>query len=243
MAERKRADTLLVERGIFESRARAQAAIAAGLVIANGKPVAKASEAIASDAAIVAEPAHPWVSRGGVKLAGALEQYPIDIENHVCVDVGASTGGFTEVLLANGASLVYAIDVGRGQLHPSLQDNPKIVSMEETDIRSLAGKRLEIRPDIVVIDVSFISLKLVLPAILPVAASPTHLLALIKPQFEADRKHSKKGIIRDEAVHRAVCDDITAFVEQLGCTDIKVFPSSITGGDGNAEFFIGARRG
>lgn len=243
MTSRKRADLLLVERGLFESRARAQAAIEAGGVTANGKPVLKPSETIPADAEISAEPAHPWVSRGGVKLSGALEQYPIDIEDHVCVDVGASTGGFTEVLLANGASLVYAIDVGRGQLHPSLHDNPKIVSMEETDIRSLAGKRLEIRPDIVVIDVSFISLKLVLPAVLPIAAAPTHLLALIKPQFEAERKYSKKGIIRDEAVHKAVCDDIAAFAESLGCTDIRVFPSSIAGGDGNAEFFIGARRG
>jgi 23S rRNA (cytidine1920-2'-O)/16S rRNA (cytidine1409-2'-O)-methyltransferase len=128
-------------------------------------------------------------------------------------------------------------------LHPSLHGNPKIVSMEETDIRSLAGKRLEIRPNVVVIDVSFISLKLVLPAVLPLAAAPMHLLALIKPQFEAERKHSKKGIIRDEAVHKAVCDDIAAFVESLGCTGIKVFPSSIAGGDGNTEFFIGARRG
>lgn len=243
MAERKRADLLLVERGLFESRARAQAAIEAGCVIANGKPVLKPSETIPADADISAEPAHPWVSRGGVKLSGALEQYPIDIEDHVCVDVGASTGGFTEVLLASGASLVYAVDVGRGQLHPSLHGNPKIVSMEETDIRSLADRRLEIRPDVLVIDVSFISLKLVLPAVLSIAAAPTHLLALIKPQFEAERKHSKKGIIRDEAVHKAICDDIAAFAAQLGCTDIKVFPSSIAGGDGNAEFFIGARRG
>jgi 23S rRNA (cytidine1920-2'-O)/16S rRNA (cytidine1409-2'-O)-methyltransferase len=243
MGERKRADLLLVERGLFESRARAQAAIDAGRVTANGKLIAKPSETIPDDAEIDAEPAHPWVSRGGVKLAGALEQYPIDIEDHVCIDVGSSTGGFTEVLLNYGASLVYAIDVGRGQLHPSLHGNSKIVSMEETDIRSLAGKRLEIRPDIVVIDVSFISLKHVLPAVLPLAASPMHLLALIKPQFEADRKHSKKGIIRDEIVHRSVCDDISEFAASLGCTDIKVFPSSITGGDGNTEFFLGARRG
>jgi len=193
MTSRKRADLLLVERGLFESRARAQAAIEAGGVTANGKPVLKPSETIPADADISAEPAHPWVSRGGVKLSGALEQYTIDIEDHICVDVGASTGGFTEVLLANGASLVYAIDVGRGQLHPSLQDNPKIVSMEETDIRSLAGKRLEIRPDIVVIDVSFISLKLVLPAVLPIAAAPTHLLALIKPQFEARSEERRVG--------------------------------------------------
>jgi 23S rRNA (cytidine1920-2'-O)/16S rRNA (cytidine1409-2'-O)-methyltransferase len=240
---RKRADVLLVERGLFESRARARAAIEAGGVIANGKPVAKASEVIAADAVLSAQPAHPFVSRGGVKLVGALEQYPIEIEDHVCLDVGASTGGFTEVLLANGASLVFAVDVGRGQLHPSLHGHPKIMSMEETDIRAFEGKRLPARPDIVVIDVSFISLKVVLPVALSLAAAPMHLLALIKPQFEADRKHSKRGIIRDAAVHQEVCDDIAAFAASLGCTDIRVFPSPITGGDGNIEFFIGARRG
>ena len=240
---RKRADLLLVERGLFESRARAQAAIEAGLVTANDKPVTKPSEGIAADAVLQAQPAHPFVSRGGVKLMGALEQYPIDIEDHVCLDVGASTGGFTEVLLTQGASVVFAVDVGRGQLHPSLRDHPRIVSMEETDIRSLEGKRLPARPDIVVIDVSFISLKAVLPVALSLAAAPMHLLALIKPQFEAARKHSKRGIIRDADVHRSVCDDIAAFAASLGCTEIRVFPSPITGRDGNIEFFIGARRG
>jgi 23S rRNA (cytidine1920-2'-O)/16S rRNA (cytidine1409-2'-O)-methyltransferase len=242
-ASRKRADLVLVERGFFESRARAQAAIEAGLVSADGKPVAKPSEAIAENAELQAEPAHPFVSRGGVKLAGALERYPIDIEDHVCLDVGASTGGFTEVLLAQGASLVFAIDVGRDQLHPLLRGHAKIVSMEETDIRDLDGQRLPLRPDVVVIDASFISLKAVLPVALNLAAAPTHLLALIKPQFEAPRKHSKRGIIRDTAVHQAVCDDIAAFAATLGCEDIKVFPSSIAGGDGNLEFFLGARRG
>src|SRR3979411_2752434 len=130
---RKRADVLLVERGLFESRARARAAIEAGLVMANDKTVTKPSETIPADAALQAQPAHPFVSRGGVKLAGALEQYPVEIEGHVCLDVGASTGGFTEVLLANGASLVFAVDVGREQLHRSLRGHPKIVSMEETD--------------------------------------------------------------------------------------------------------------
>jgi 23S rRNA (cytidine1920-2'-O)/16S rRNA (cytidine1409-2'-O)-methyltransferase len=240
---RKRADLLLVERGLFESRARAQAAIEAGLVTANGKQVLKPSESIPADAVLQAQPAHPFVSRGGVKLAGALEQYPIDIEGHVCLDVGASTGGFTEVLLANGASLVFAIDVGREQLHSSLRGHPKVVSMEETDIRSFEGKRLPMRPDVVVIDVSFISLKAVLPVALSLAAAPMHLLALIKPQFEASRKHSKRGIIRDATVHQEVCDDIAASAASLGCTGIRVFPSSITGGDGNIEFFIGARRG
>src|SRR5450631_2856465 len=205
---RKRADVLLVERGLFESRARAQAAIAAGLVIANDKLVTKPSETIAADAVLQAQPAHPFVSRGGVKLSGALERYPVDIEGHVCLDVGASTGGFTEVLLAGGAAIVFSIDVGRGQLHPSLHGHPRIVSMEETDIRALEGRRLPARPDIVVIDVSFISLKLVLPVALSLAAAPMHLLALIKPQFEAPRKHSKGGIIRDSAVHAQVCDDI-----------------------------------
>lgn len=239
---RKRADLLLVERGLFESRARAQAAIEAGLVTADHKLVAKASESIPEDAVLQAQPAHPFVSRGGVKLSGALERYPIEIEDHICLDVGASTGGFTEVLLANGASMVFAIDVGRSQLHPSLRGHPKIVSMEETDIRAYENKRLPARPDVVVIDVSFISLKAVLPVALSLAAAPMHLLALIKPQFEAPRKHSKRGIIKDPAVHQAVCDDIAAFAAAQGCTDIEIFPSSIAGGDGNLEFFLGARR-
>src|ERR1700691_2913935 len=237
-SSKKRIDLLLVERGLFESRARAQAAIEAGLVTANDQPVLKASEAIAVDAVLHAQSAHPYVSRGGVKLAGALERYPLDIEDHVCLDVGASPAGFTEVLLANGASLVFAIDVGRAQLHPSLPDHPKIVSMEETDIRSFEGKRLPMRPDIVVIDVSFISLKAVLPVALSLAAAPMHLLALIKPQFEAPRKHSRRGIIRNAMVHQEICDDIAAFAASQGCTGIEVFPSSIKGGDGNIEFFI-----
>jgi len=240
---RKRADILLVERGLFESRARARAAIEAGLVTANDKQVAKPSETIEEGAVLRAEPAHPYVSRGGVKLAGALERYPIDIEDHVCLDVGASTGGFSEVLLANGASLVFAIDVGRNQLHPSLRNHPKLVSMEETDIRSYEGKRLTARPDVVVIDVSFISLKSVLPVALSLAAAPMRLLALIKPQFEAERKHNKHGIVRDAKVHKEICDDIATFAASHGCTDIEVFPSPITGGDGNVEFFLGARRG
>ena len=240
---RKRADVLLVERGVFESRTRARDAIEAGGVTADGKPVARASDLVNANAALSAQPAHPFVSRGGVKLAGALEHYPIEIEDHVCLDVGASTGGFTEVLLANGASLVFAIDVGRGQLHPSLQGHPKIVSMEATDIRTFEGKRLPARPDIVVIDVSFISLKAVLPVALSLAAAPMHLLALIKPQFEAARKHYKRGIIRDATVHQEACDDIADFAASQGCTEIQIFPSSITGGDGNVEFFLGARRG
>ena len=213
MTERQRADRLLVARGLFESRARAQAAIAAGLVTAGGKLVKKASDEIPTDAVIEASSDHPWVSRGGVKLSGALERYPLDIEDRVCLDVGASTGGFTEVLLANGASLVNAIDVGRSQLHPSLRGHPKIVSREETDIRSLAGKRLDVRPTVVVIDVSFISLKHVLPVALELAATPTQLLALIKPQFEAPRSAIKKGIVKK--VFEALGKDAKAEVVKL----------------------------
>jgi len=240
---RQRADRLLVARGLFESRARAQAAIDAGLVTANGRPVLKASDQIASDAALVAEPAFPWVSRGGVKLAAALERYPIDVEGHVCLDVGASSGGFTEVLLHEGARLVCAVDVGTSQLHQSLRNDPRILSLEQTDIRDFKGRRLPVRPDIVVIDVSFISLKLVLPVALELAAAPCHLLALIKPQFEAPRASIKRGIVRDVVAHDAVCEDIKALAVSLGCTGITVFPSAITGGDGNREFFLGARRG
>jgi 23S rRNA (cytidine1920-2'-O)/16S rRNA (cytidine1409-2'-O)-methyltransferase len=243
MTARKRADVLLVERGMLESRARAQAAIDAGLVFSDGRQVRKPSELLPADAVLEAQPAHPWVSRGGVKLSGALANYPLPIEDRVCLDVGASTGGFTEVLLAEGASLVFAIDVGRDQLHPSLRGHARVVSMEQTDIRSLAGTRLPARPEIVVIDASFISLKLILPAALGLAASPMHLLALIKPQFEAGHGDTKKGIVKDPAVHQAVCDDLRGFVAALGCTQIEVFPSSIKGGDGNTEFFIGARRG
>jgi 23S rRNA (cytidine1920-2'-O)/16S rRNA (cytidine1409-2'-O)-methyltransferase len=243
MTKRVRIDRLLVERGLFESRAKAQQAIAAGLVTADGVTVGKPADEVSSAAVLQAAPAHPWVSRGGVKLAAALERYPIDVEDHVCVDVGASTGGFTEVLLTNGASLVFAIDVGTAQLHPSLRGNPRVISMENTDIRSLEGRRLEKRPDVAVIDASFISLKLILPAVFSFTAAPLQMLALIKPQFEAGRAQVKKGIVRDEALHRAICDDIAAFAAAQGCTDIEVFPSAIEGGDGNREFFLGAKRG
>jgi 23S rRNA (cytidine1920-2'-O)/16S rRNA (cytidine1409-2'-O)-methyltransferase len=242
-AARQRADRLLVERGMFESRARAKAAIDAGLVKADGKPVLKSSDEIPTNARLQAEPAYPWVSRGGVKLAAALERYPIDIEDHVCLDVGSSTGGFTEVLLHNGARLVCAVDVGKDQLHPTLRGNARILSLEQTDIRTFAGKRLPVRPGIVTIDISFISLKLVLAVALELAAAPCHMLALIKPQFEAPRSAIKKGIVRDAAVHEAVCRDIAALAAGLGCGNIAVFPSAITGGDGNQEFFLGCRRG
>ena len=243
MPPRQRADLLLVERGLFESRAKAQAAIAAGLVTADAAPVRKASDAIAADATLAATPAFPWVSRGGVKLDDALARFGVAVAGRVCLDVGASTGGFAEVLAARGARCIYAVDVGTGQLHPRLRDDPKIVSLERTDIRALDPARLAEMPDFITIDVSFISLRLVLPAAIALAARPAHVLALVKPQFEAPRAHIRKGIVRDPAIHAAVVAEIAGCAASLGCRDIVSFPAAIAGADGNREFFIGAAFG
>jgi 23S rRNA (cytidine1920-2'-O)/16S rRNA (cytidine1409-2'-O)-methyltransferase len=236
-----RADRLLVARGLFESRARAQAAIAAGQVTADGKPVAKPSDEIAADAVVDAAPAHPWVSRGGVKLAAALDHFGFDPAGRVCLDVGASTGGFTDVLLARGARRIYAVDVGRGQLHAHIAARPEVVALEATDIRHVTPALLPEPPDVAVVDVSFISLKLVLPPALALMRTPAWLVALIKPQFEAGRRQVKKGIVRDPQIHAAVCDDIAAVVATLGWTVSGICPSPIAGGDGNREFLLGAR--
>jgi 23S rRNA (cytidine1920-2'-O)/16S rRNA (cytidine1409-2'-O)-methyltransferase len=242
MATRIRIDRLLVERRLFESRAKAQAAIAAGRVTADDIAVAKPSEEISADAILRAEPAHPWVSRGGVKLAAALDHFGFDPARRVCLDVGASTGGFTDVLLARGARRVYAVDVGHDQLHPRLRNRTDVVSIEGTDIRALDPARLSEPPDFITVDASFISLALVLPAALTLAKLPARLVALIKPQFEAGRDNVKKGIARDPLVHAAVCEDTAALVASLGWTVIGVIPSPIAGGDGNREFFIAAHR-
>jgi 23S rRNA (cytidine1920-2'-O)/16S rRNA (cytidine1409-2'-O)-methyltransferase len=243
MTTRERADRLLVARGLFESRARAQAAIAAGRVTADGVVVRKPSDEISTTAAIEAGAAHPYVSRGGVKLAAALDAFVLDVIGRVCLDVGASTGGFSEVLLERGARGVYAVDVGSGQLHPRLRDRAGIVSIEQTDIRTLDAARLPEQPSFATIDVSFISLKLVLPAAIALLAPRATLVALIKPQFEATRRHLKKGIVRDEAVHKVVCEDIGATIASLGFDVAGIVPSAILGGDGNREFFIVAARG
>jgi 23S rRNA (cytidine1920-2'-O)/16S rRNA (cytidine1409-2'-O)-methyltransferase len=242
MTARQRADRLLVERGLFDSRARAQAAIAAGLVTADGVPVRKASDAISTAAAIEAAPEHPYVSRGGVKLAAALDEFALDVTGRVCLDVGASTGGFAELLVARGARRVYAIDVGHSQLHPRLRKREEIVSMERTDIRTLNPARLSEPPDFAAVDVSFISLKLVLPAVGNLLKQRASIVALIKPQFEARRGDIKKGIVRDAAVHQAVCDEIAAFVVSQGWRVGGRVPSPILGGGGNREFFIEAER-
>jgi 23S rRNA (cytidine1920-2'-O)/16S rRNA (cytidine1409-2'-O)-methyltransferase len=242
MADKQRADRLLVARGLFDSRAKAQAAITAGLVTANDVPVRKASEEIAVDAALRATRVHPFVSRGGVKLTAALDHFGFDARGKTCLDVGASTGGFSQVLLERGAGKIYAVDVGRAQLHDSLRAHPTIVVLEETDIRGIDPALVDPPPDLIVVDVSFVSLKHILPAALALAARPARLVALIKPQFEVGRAGLKKGIVRDGAAHKAVCDDLVAFVASLGWRVIGVTPSPIAGGDGNLEFLLGAVR-
>jgi 23S rRNA (cytidine1920-2'-O)/16S rRNA (cytidine1409-2'-O)-methyltransferase len=243
MTRRRRADQVLVERGFFESRAKAQAAIAAGLVVVGGQPVRKASDLLDPAAEVVAEAPHPYVSRGGVKLVAALDAFGIDPAGRICLDVGASTGGFTDVLLRRGATKVYSVDVGHGQLHPSLLADARVVSLERTDIRRLEEPSLVAAIDLAVIDVSFISLKLVLPAVTAFMSDAAELVALIKPQFEAGREHVAKGVVRDEATHRAVCAEIDASLREQGFEVLGTIPSPILGGDGNREFLIGAKRG
>ncbi len=232
----------LVEAGLFESRARAAEAIAAGLVTADGLIVPKASTRIARDATVAASAPHPWVSRGGLKLEAALEAFAIDPSGLRCLDVGASTGGFTDVLLSRGAAHVLAVDVGRDQFHPSLRGHPRVTLREATDIRALGTADVAGAIDLVVCDASFVSLRIVLPPALALARPSGSLVALIKPQFEAGRGASKKGLVRDPDVHRAVCRDIAEFVDRAGWAVSGVVPSPIAGRDGNREFLLGARR-
>ncbi|WP_439500295.1 TlyA family RNA methyltransferase [Bosea sp. (in: a-proteobacteria)] len=239
---KSRADHLLVERGFFESRARAQAAVAAGLVTVDGVVVRKASEMIAPGAVIVAAAPHPYVSRGGLKLAAALDAFGFDPAGRTCLDVGASTGGFTDVLLKRGAAHVHAVDVGREQLHASLRTDPRVTSLEARDIRAMAASDFSQALSLAVIDVSFISLQLVLPAVAELLARDALIVALIKPQFEAGRAALKKGVVRDEAIHARVCEEIAARLLGLDFAISGPIPSPIEGGDGNREFLIGGRR-
>jgi 23S rRNA (cytidine1920-2'-O)/16S rRNA (cytidine1409-2'-O)-methyltransferase len=236
----KRADIVLVERGLFESRAKAQAAIAAGLVTADGVRVRKASDSISDTATLSATPAHPYVSRGALKLVAALDHFGFDPADRVCLDVGASTGGFTEVLLGRGARKVYAVDVGRDQLHARLRGDPRVTAREQTDIRTLAPSAFPEAPDFITVDVSFISLRLVLPALDRLIGRPAQLIALIKPQFEAGKANVKKGIVRDAAIHASVCDEIVILAASLGWEMVGTLPSPIEGGDGNKEFLLAA---
>ncbi len=238
----QRADLVLVQRGFFESRSKARAAIEAGLVLADGIAVTKPADPIAPDASIEARPAHPWVSRAGMKLDAGLDMFGVDPRGKTCLDIGSSTGGFTQVLLSRGAARVYAIDVGRDQLHTTLRGDARVVSMEETDARDLTAGMLTPPPDIIVCDASFISLKLVLPTPLSLAAPGATLIALVKPQFEAGRARvGKGGIVRDPSVHADVCLDIRGLLGKLDWRVVGLEPSPIAGGDGNREFLIAAR--
>ncbi len=240
---RKRADIVLVERGFFTSRARAQAAIAAGLVSVGGVALAKASEALAHDAPITAEPLHPYVSRGGLKLAAALDAFGLDPAGLACLDVGASTGGFTDVLLRRGAAKVVAVDVGHGQLDPRLAQDERVRPLEGLDARALNPERLGEAPAAIVVDVSFISQRLVLPHLLKLAAAPAWLVSLIKPQFEVGRADIVKGRVRSEAALERACADVSASIEAQGWRTLGVIPSPILGGGGAREFLIAARHG
>jgi 23S rRNA (cytidine1920-2'-O)/16S rRNA (cytidine1409-2'-O)-methyltransferase len=241
MVQRVRIDRLLVSRGLFESRARAQAAIAAGHVTADGVPVTRPAQPVSADAVLVAEPEHPYVSRGGVKLAAALAHFKFDVKDKICLDVGASTGGFTDALLRAGGRTIYAVDVGTDQLHPSLRNRREVVLLERIDIRELDRSRFPEPPSLVTIDVSFISLKLILPAATDLAGADAALVALIKPQFEVGRRSIGKGVVRDPRAQRAVCDELVAFAGSLGWNVLGVIESPILGGDGNREFLLGAR--
>jgi 23S rRNA (cytidine1920-2'-O)/16S rRNA (cytidine1409-2'-O)-methyltransferase len=240
---RKRADIVLVERGFFSSRARAQAAIAAGLVSVGGIALQKASDEVAGDAPIEAEEAHPWASRGGVKLAAALDAFALDPDGLACLDVGASTGGFTDVLLARGAVKVVAVDVGHRQLDPRLAADPRVRSLEGIDARALTTEMLGEQPSAIVLDVSFISQRLVLPHILKLATSHAWLVSLIKPQFELERTDLVKGRVKDETALERACDGVCVTIKGQGWTVLGLMPSPILGGAGAREFLIAARHG
>ena len=238
-----RADVLLVRRGLFASRARARQAIEAGLALANGVAIAKPSDLIDDGAALVAKPAHPWVGRGALKLQYALDLWPVTVLGRVVLDIGASTGGFTEVCLARGAARVFAVDVGQGQLHDSLRGDPRVVDMAATDARALDAGLIPNPPGLIVCDASFIGLAKVLPAALGLAAPGGDLICLVKPQFEAGPQAvGKGGVVKDPAVRAKALADVTAWLTARGWSVRATAESPITGGDGNVEFLLWARR-
>jgi 23S rRNA (cytidine1920-2'-O)/16S rRNA (cytidine1409-2'-O)-methyltransferase len=239
-----RADQLLVSRGLAESRTRAQALIMAGAVFSGEKKLAKAGDMLAADAPLdVRGKDHPWVSRGGIKLDHGLTHFGFDVTGLVALDVGSSTGGFTDVLLNRGAAKVYAVDVGTNQLAWKLRQDPRVIVHEQTNARSLDSDIISEPIDIIVCDASFISLAKVLGASLTLAKRGAKLVALIKPQFEAGRDEvGKGGVVRDPAVHERVCAEAKAWVQSQGWTVLGITPSPITGPEGNVEFLLGARR-
>lgn len=245
MTAKRRLDQLLVDRGLVESRTRAQALVMAGLVFSGERRLEKAGQQVVEDIALeVRGQDHPWVSRGGLKLAHALEEFAIDPAGAVAVDVGASTGGFTDVLLTNGAARVYAVDVGHGQLAWKLRSDSRVVVLEKTNARYLTAEQIPEPVDMVVCDSSFISLRTVLPAAMALAKPGARLVALIKPQFEAGRGQvGKGGVVRDPAVHEAVCAEVRAWLDGMAEWRVDGLTTSpITGPEGNVEFLIAATR-
>ncbi len=236
----QRADLALVARGFFESRAKAQQAIAADLVRVDGKVLRKPSEPVDSTAKVEAKLPYPWVSRGGVKLEAALDSFGFDPAGATCLDVGASTGGFTDVLLAHGAAKVYAVDVGHGQLHPRLRADPLIILQEGKDARSLTPADFSEPPVFLVCDVSFISLELVLPTLLVLAAPRAKFVGLIKPQYEVGPTYVVKGIVKNAAARDNACARIAALLSTAGWQIAGLIGSPIQGSDGNREYLVGA---
>lgn len=244
MAAKVRADQLLVAQGLAESRSRAQALILAGNVFVGDKRVAKAGDMVREDAALTVKGRdHPWVSRGGIKLDHGLDHFGFDVTDAVALDVGSSTGGFTDVLLTRGAAKVYAVDVGTNQLAWKLRSDPRVVVHERTNARELTGEIIPEPVDIVVCDASFIGLAKVLDAALDLARPGAKLVALVKPQFEAGRGEvGKGGVIRDPGVHARVCDEAAGWVRSKGWTVCGIEQSPITGPEGNVEFLLGATK-
>ncbi|ROT94909.1 TlyA family RNA methyltransferase [Altererythrobacter sp. FM1] len=245
MTKKRRLDQLLVERGLAESRTRAQALVMAGLVFSGETKLVKPGHQMAEDTALdVRGRDHPWVSRGGIKLAHAIEHFALDPTGAVAMDIGSSTGGFTDVLLQNGAERVFAVDSGTNQLAWKLRQDPRVTVLEQTSARILTPEMIDAPCNWVVCDASFIGLAKVLERPLQLAAPQCRLVALIKPQFEVGREEvGKGGVVRDPALHQRVCDEVRVWIEGLGWAVQGIVESPITGPEGNVEFLISAHRG
>lgn len=241
---RLRLDQLLVARGLAESRAKAKAAIEAGGVTVDGAPARAASQAVSEEAVVTYVDAFRWVGRGALKLERALDLWPVAVDSRVVLDVGASTGGFTEVCLDRGAAQVFAVDVGTGQLHPKVAADPRVANLEKTDARDLTPDVITEAPSLIVCDVSFISLSKVLPTALDLATPGADLITLVKPQFEADgpKAVGKKGVVKDPEAHAAAVAKVRDWLDESGWAVREVADSPITGGDGNVEFLLWAQK-
>lgn len=240
-----RLDQLVFDLGLAESRERAKTTIMSGLVFVNGQRADKPGMQVSPDVNVeVKGTALPYVSRGGLKLEKALKVFPIDVNGKVCIDCGASTGGFTDVLLKNGAAKVYSVDVGYGQLAWSLRNDERVVNMERTNIRYISSEQIPEPLDICVMDLSFISVKLVLPAVCALLKNDAQLVCLIKPQFEAGREEvGKKGVVRDKAVHLSVIESVLSFAPTVGMTVMGLDFSPIKGPEGNREYLCYMKKG